>query len=437
MGEERVALGHREQERLVMLRMVEERRMTRGDAAGALKLSIRQIGRLLSRLREEGAKGLVHRLRGRRSNRRLPEEVRRQALGLLSQEKYRGFRPTLASEHLWRIGVSVSRETTRRWMSGAGLWRSRKKRVKKVHVWRERRAAFGELVLLDSSDHDWLEGRGPRLKLIALIDDATSRLRGHFFESETTEANMLAMREWLECFGLPLSLYTDRHSIYAPQERSRTEEDLHGQAEPTQFGRALEELSIEWIPAYSPQAKGRIERLFETLQDRLVKEMRVADIDSCEAANRFLEDVFVPFWQRRFTVQARNARDAHRPLTKTHDLDAVFSLRHTRVLDAAYTLSFQGQRWRIPRSHIVPGLRKARVQLEQRLNGALKVRFRAHTLSLEPAPAPQRADTTPARHVADRSTLGLRRSSKPHPAHPWRTTWSKAQRLKDSLTSPS
>jgi DNA-binding transcriptional ArsR family regulator len=437
MGEERVALGHREQERLVMLRMVEERRMTRGHAAGALKLSIRQIGRLLSRLREEGAKGLVHRLRGRRSNRRFPEGGRRQALALLSQEKYRGFGPTLASEHLWRIGVSVSRETTRRWMSGAGLWRSRKKRVKKVHVWRERRAAFGELVLLDSSDHDWLEGRGPRLKLIALIDDATSRLRGRFFESETTEANMLAMREWIECFGLPLSLYTDRHSIYAPPQRSRTEEDLHGPAEPTQFGRALEELGIEWIPAYSPQAKGRVERLFDTLQDRLVKEMRVADIDSCEDANRFLEDVFVPFWQRRFTVQARNARDAHRPLTKTHDLDAVFSLRHTRVLDAAYTLSFQGQRWRIPRSHIVPGLRKARVQLEQRLNGALKVRFRAHTLSLEPAPAPQRADTTPARPVADRSTLGLHRSSKPRPTHPWRTAWSKAQRSKNDSSQPA
>jgi transposase len=437
MGEERVALGHREQERLVMLRMVEERRVTRGEAARALKLSIRQIGRLLSRLREEGAKGLVHRLRGRRSNRRFPEGGRRQALGLLSQEKYRGFGPTLASEHLSRVGVEVSRETLRRWMSEAGLWRCRKKRVKKVHVWRERRAAFGELVLLDSSDHDWLEGRGPRLKLIAFIDDATSRLRGRFFESETTEANMLALREWIECFGLPLSLYTDRHSIYAPQERSRTEEDLHGQAEPTQFGRALEELGIEWIPAYSPQAKGRVERLFETLQDRLVKEMRVADIDSCEAANRFLEDCFVPFWERRFTVRARNPRDAHRHLTKNHDLDAIFSLRHTRVLDAGYTLSFQGQRWRIPRSEIVPGLRKARVEVEQRLNGALKVRFRGHTLSLQPAPAPQRADTTPARPVADRSTLGLRRSSKPRPTHPWRKTWSKTQRTKNTPTQPA
>jgi len=356
---------------------------------------------------------------------------------LLSQEKYQGFRPTLSSEHLLRIGVSVSRETTRRWMLEAGLWRSRKKRAKRVHVWRERRASFGELVLLDSSDHKWLEGRGPRLRLITLIDDATSRFRGRFFARETTEANMLAMREWIEHCGIPLAVYTDRHSIYAPAKRSRTQENLYGQAEPTQFGRALEELGIEWIPAYSPQAKGRIERLFETLQDRLVKEMRVADINSCEAANRYLDDVFCPFWERRFTVRPRNYRDAHRPLSKAHDLDAAFSLRYTRTLDAAYTLSFEGQRWRIPRAEIVPGLRKAHVQVEQRLNGALKVRFRGRTLSLEPAPAPQRADTAPARHAADRSTLGMHRSSKPRPSHPWRTAWSKAQRLKDSLTSPS
>ena len=294
-----------------------------------------------------------------------------------------------------------------------------------------------ELVLLDSSDHEWLEGRGPRLKLIAFIDDATGRFRGRFFESETTTANMLTLREWITCFGRPLSLYTDRHSIYAPPQRSRAEEDLHGQAPPTQFGRALEELGIEWIPAYSPQAKGRVERLFGTLQDRLVKELRVAEVESCETANRFLKDVFFEFWEQRFTVQPRDVRDAHRPPSRDHDLDAIFSLRHTRVLDSAYTLSFQGQRWRIPRSEIVPGLRKARVEVEQRLNGALKVRFRGHTLSLQPAPAPQRADTTPARPVADRSTLGLRRSSKPRPTHPWRKTWSKTQRTKNTPTQPA
>jgi hypothetical protein len=430
MGEERVSLGRRDQERLVALREVAGGRLRRGEAGERLRLSVRQVGRLLKRLSEEGAKGLVHRLRGRRSNRRLAETERRRAVAVLSEEKYRGFGPTLASEHLSRAGLEVSRETLRGWMSAAGLWRSRKKRVKKVHVWRERRAAFGELVLLDSSDHDWLEGRGPRLKLIAFIDDATGRFRGRFFERETTTANMLALREWLEGFGRPLSLYTDRHSIYAPQPRSGAEEDLHGQAPPTQFGRALEELGIEWIPAYSPQAKGRVERLFGTLQDRLVKELRVAEVDNCETANRFLSDFFFEYWERRFVVLAREARDAHRPLSKHHDLDAILSLRHDRRLDSAYTLSLEGQRWRIPRTEIVPGLRKARVEVEQRLNGALKVRFRGHTLSLEPAPAPQRADTPPARHAADCSIPGLRRSSKPHPKHPWRTAWSKAQRLK-------
>ena len=431
MGEERVALGRRDQERLVGLREVEAGHLRRREAAARLRLSVRQVGRLLRRLSAEGVKGLVHRLRGCRSNRRLSEAQRREALALLSQEKYRGFGPTLAAEHLSRVGVEVSRETLRGWMSEAGLWRPRRKRVKKVHTWRERRAAFGELVLLDSSDHDWLEGRGPRLRLIAFIDDATGRFRGRFFERETTLANMLALREWLECFGRPLSLYTDRHSIYAPQPRSRAEEDLHGQAPPTQYGRALEELGIEWIPAYSPQAKGRVERLFGTLQDRLVKELRIAEIDSCEAANHFLEAFFFEYWERRFVVPARDARDAHRPLSRHHDLDAILCLRYTRRLDSAYTLSFHGQRWRIPRGEILPGLRKAQVEVEQRLNGPLKVRFRGRHLSLEPAPAAIRVDR-PARPAADRSPSSRPRNAEPAPDHPWRIAWSKAQRLKNA-----
>jgi transposase len=437
MGEERVSLGARDQERLVDLRQVERGGLTRRQAASRLGLSVRQIGRLLRRLREEGAKGLIHRLRGRRSNRRLSEETRVRAMDHLSQPKYRGFGPTLASEHLCRVGVEVSRETARRWMSQAGLWRSRRKRVKKVHVWRERRAAFGELVLLDGSDHDWLEGRGPRLHLIGFIDDATGRFRGRFFESETTAANMEGLRDWVECFGRPLSLYTDRHSIYAPKPRSRSEEDLHGQAPPTQFGRALEELGIEWIPAYSPQAKGRVERLFGTLQDRLVKELRVADVDTCEGANRFLAEVFFEFWEKRFVVQPREAQDDHRRLTKSHDLDAILSLRYCRCLDAAYTLSFQGRRWRIPRHEIVPGLRRARVEVEQRLNGALKVRFRGRHLSLEPAPVASPADLRPARPAHDRSPDLRPQPKKPAPNHPWRIAWSKAQRRKNADASPS
>ena len=435
MGEERVALGKREQERLVALREVEGGRLGRARAGKRLGLSVRQVGRLLRRLAGEGAKGLVHRLRGRRSNRRIPEARRRKAIALLSQEKYRGFGPTLASEHLSRAGIEVSRETLRRWMSEAGLWRSRGRRVKRVHVWRERRAAFGELVLVDSSDHDWLEGRGPRLKLIALIDDATGRFYGRFFESETTAANMATLREWIERFGLPLALYTDRHSIYAPKPRSRAEEDLHGQAPPTQFGRVLEELGIEWIPAYSPQAKGRVERLFGTLQDRLVKELRVAEVDTCEAANRFLAEVFFDFWEKRFVVQPRDTRDAHKRPAKGHDLDAIFSLRHSRCLDAAYTLSFQGKRWRIPRHEIVPGLRRARVEVEERLNGPLKARFRGRHLSLEPAPVATPADLRPARPTPDRSADLRPQPRKPAPTHPWRNTWSKAQRRKNTAAS--
>jgi hypothetical protein len=436
MGEEQVALGHREQERLVELRQVEQGHRTRQQAAQRLSVSVRQVGRLLLRLGKEGAKGLVHRLRGRQSNHRLSEEARRKALAVLSQEKYRGFGPTLSAEHLSRAGLAMSRETVRCWMSGEGLWQPRKKRVKKVHAWRERRAAFGELVQLDSSDHDWLEGRGPRLRLVALIDDATNRFWGRFFESETTAANMQTLRGWIERHGRPQALYTDRHSIYAPPQRSRAQEELRGAAPPTQFGRALEELGIEWIPAYSPQAKGRVERLFGTLQDRLVKELRIAEAQNAERANRFLEDVFVPAWEQRFVLQPRDPRDAHRPLIKAHDLDAIFSLRHTRRLDSAYTLSFAGQRWRIPRAEIVPGLRNAHVEVEQRLNGALKARFRNRQLSLEPAPAAPRADLQPAQPTADRSLPPAPRKTTPAPTHPWRQPWSKSQRLKDCPAPP-
>jgi hypothetical protein len=203
---------------------------------------------------------------------------------------------------------------------------------------------------MDTSDHDWLEGRGPRLYLIAMIDDATSRLWGRFVESDSTAENLLTLRGWLERQGRPLALYTDKNTIFqAPRWAELI--DRYGPPAPTHFAAALEELRTEWIPAQSPQAKGRVERLFETLQDRLVKEMRIAGIDSAEQADRYFRETFIPFWDERFTVAPRSSHNAHRPLGSFR-LDSVLCRRFERKVATDYTLRLSGQRWLIPRAHV-------------------------------------------------------------------------------------
>ena len=385
-GEDVLALNQRDRDRLKELHAVVRGQQKVGEASRHLGLSPRQVRRLVRRLRREGDRGVIHRLRGRPSNRRIPEQVRERALALLAREEYRDFAPTLAAEHLERIGIGVSRETVRSWQTEAGLWKPGRQKIEAVHVWRQRRPAFGELVLMDTSDHDWLEGRGPRLYLVAMIDDATSRLWGRFVESDSTAENLRTLRGWLELFGRPLALYTDKNTIFQTP-RSAELIDRYGPPPPTDFGTALEELRIEWIPAHSPQAKGRVERLFETLQDRLVKEMRIAAISSVEQADRYLRETFLPFWNERFTITPRSSHDAHRPLGSFR-LDSVLCHRFERVVSTDYTLRLNGQRWLIPRAHVQPGLRHSRVLIEKRLDGSSWVRYRGRHLPLQLAPPP-------------------------------------------------
>ena len=385
-GEDVLALNQRDRDRLKELHAVVRGQQQVGEASRHLGLSPRQVRRLVRRLRREGDRGVIHRLRGRPSNRRISEQVRERALALLAREEYRDFAPTLAAEHLERIGIGVSRETVRSWQTEAGLWKPGRQKIEAVHVWRQRRPAFGELVLMDTSDHDWLEGRGPRLYLVAMIDDATSRLWGRFVESDSTAENLRTLRGWLERYGRPLALYTDKNTIFQTP-RSAELVDRYGPAPPTDFGAACEELRIEWIPAHSPQAKGRVERLFDTLQDRLVKEMRIAAVASVEQADRFFREQFLPFWNERFTVAPRSSRDAHRPLG-TLRLDSVLCHRFQRKVSTDYTLRLNGQRWLIPRAHVRPGLRHSRVLIEQRLDGSSWVRHRGRHLPLRPAPPP-------------------------------------------------
>lgn len=426
-GEDVLALNQGDRDRLKELHAVIRGRLRVCEAARHLGLSGRQTRRLVRRVEREGDRGVLHRLRGRASNRAIPEQVRERAVALLKQEKYRDFGPTLAAEHLERIGIQVSRETVRGWQAREGLWKVRRQKVEAVHVWRERRAAFGELVLMDTSDHDWLEGRGPRLYLVAMIDDATSRLWGRFVETDSTEENLRTLRGWLELYGRPLALYTDKNSIF---QTARSADQLHrdGPAPPTHFAEALGELRIEWIPAHSPQAKGRVERAFDTLQDRLLKEMRIAGVCSATDADRFLREQFLPFWNKRFTKQPRSSHDAHRPLGCSL-LDSVLCKRHTRQITSDYTLSLDGRRWLVPRAHVQPGLRKSSVLVEQRLDGTCWARYRGKRLPLQPLPPPAPVAASPSGlrppGLAAKPLRLPRPKPKPGPDHPWRKPFSR------------
>jgi hypothetical protein len=429
MEEERISLSVRERERLKVLHQVEEGHLQQIEAARRLRLTDRQVRRLQARLRRAGDRGIVHGLRGRCSNRKIPEALRQGALRELRQGCYAGFGPTLAAEHLARQGLGVSRETLRQWMSQAGLWRPRRQRVKAVHVWRPRRSAAGELVMMDSSPYRWLEERVPPCQLIALIDDATSRVWGRLVEHDSTEENLRTLRGWLERYGRPLALYTDKNSLFVTARRPEREEQLRDTPARTQFGRALAELDIEWIAAHSPQAKGRIERLFGTLQDRLVKEMRLAGIDTLEAANRFLEITFWPFWEKRFAVPPAQSSDAHRRLERPHRLEQILSLRVARTVASDHTVIWKGQRWGVRRADVCAGLRGARAEIERRLDGRHWLRFRGRYLPLQACPAAPRP-TSPS-GLRPPGPVGrqpkpptqVKNHYSPPPDHPWRKPW--------------
>ncbi len=430
MGEERIELSARERERLKVLDEIQQGHLSQVEASGRLRLSTRQVRRLERRVEAEGDGGVVHRLRGRPSNRKISPSRRERVLGEV-RARYADFGPTLAAEKLAAQKMTVSRETLRKWMIEAGVWRARRKRLERVHVWRQRRASWGELVMMDSSPFRWLEERGPQLQLIALIDDATSRIWGRFAEHDTTLENLRTLEGWLRRYGRPLALYTDKNSMFFTTRPVQWAEQLEGQRRArTQFARALGELGIEAIAAHSPQAKGRIENLFGTLQDRLVKEMRLAQVSRIEEANRFLAEVFIPFWEGRFAVEPRCSRDAHRRLEREPRLEEILSVREPRQVAPDYTVRWRGELLAIPRAEVRAGLRGARIEVEQRLDGTRWARFRGAYLSLRPCPGASGLSTSPSGLRPPGLVDKPRAKSKyiPPPDHPWRRTFLNGQK---------
>ena len=384
-------MSQKEVQRLSVLRRVLDEGLGQAQAAQQLGVSVRQIKRLCRRLREEGASGLVSRRRGRPSNRRIDPVQREWYLDLV-RAHYADFGPQLAHEYLKREhGLGFSVETLRGWMMAAGLWRAKQRRAKRVHSPRPRRACLGELVQIDGSHHDWFEGRSTKCCLIAFIDDATGRVLGaRFFEQETTPGYLAVLHALVQRHGAPLALYSDRHGIFT---KSGPED-----AKPTQFERALLQLNIEPICAHSPQAKGRVERLFQTLQDRLCKAMRLQGIDTIAQANSWLDE-YLHEHNRRFAVQAQNPEDMHRPRCGTAQaLGDICSLHHQRQLSAQGACKFEGQILQLLPGQAHAPKARAMVDIAQHEDGTLRLSYRGQALMHrshalhEPSPQRQPAD---------------------------------------------
>jgi hypothetical protein len=391
-----------ERDRLVALKKAKKKLITQKQAAEELGITERHLRRLLRELNRRGDQVVAHGLRGLPSNRKISADTEKEAVAILSQPVYRGFGPTLASEYLAKKhDIAVSRETVRRWMVQAKLWRARKQQVEEIHQWRPRRSRFGELVQWDTSKHDWLEGRGEEMLLINMIDDATSRWFARFVGSDSTVENMNLLERYVEKQGRPLSFYTDRAALFQTAVKTKRDESRAGkdrkELPPTQIGRALQELGIAWIPAHSPQAKGRVERGFQTAQDRLVKGMRVAGIKTLEQANQYLETEFLPWVNATLAVAPASADDAHRPLEKHHDLAAILSYVETRQVDNNYTFPLDNKLYQIARKSICSGLRGSDVRVEKRRDGSVAARFRDRYLSVsECAERPRAKSVKPA-----------------------------------------
>jgi hypothetical protein len=378
MEKNRVEMSQRERDVLKVMSSVLKGERTQAEAARLLRRSDRQIRRLLRRMEADGDVAVVHRLRGKPSNRRLAAAVRDQALELY-KSRYAGFGPTLASEKLSQEHeLSMARETLRQLLLKEGLW-ERKRRRDKHRQRRERRACFGEMVQADASTHDWLEGRGPMLTLVGMIDDATGRLLCRFHESETTVAYMEVLGRWMSKHGRPVSWYSDRHGIFRAEEKVSGYDEKRSVA--TQFSRALCELGMELILANSPQAKGRVERAWGTAQDRLAKELRLARTRTIDQANAVLEGKFLPWFNRRCTVKPASPNDAHRPIGDL-DVNAILSIQEERVVANDYTIRFQTRVYQLL-APALPGQRGGKVTVEKRADGTMKIRFKGRYLEYQ------------------------------------------------------
>jgi hypothetical protein len=371
-----VSMSKQEFGRLEVLLRVQSGSLRIADACELIGLHRRQVFRLLRGLKRDGASSLLSRRRGKPSNHRLPAEVRTLALSIV-RERYADFGPTLAAEKLAEHhGCSISRETLRGWMIADGLWQDRRHRLPSPHQPRRRRDCLGELVQIDGSEHAWFEDRGPPCTLLGFVDDATSRLMQlRFVASESAFDYFRSTRAYLEEHGKPVAFYSDKHGIFRVNSK-----DAAGGDGVTQFGRALLALNIDIICANSPQAKGRIERAFGTLQDRMVKELRLAGISSIAAANEWVPG-FMTAYNARFGRDPANVKDLHRPLTQSDDLDEILAWREERTVTHNLTLHYDRMMLLLEPTPLARGLVRKKVEVVNYPDGRFAVQFNGTALS--------------------------------------------------------
>lgn len=409
-----LTMSEKELNRLEVMQRLEERRLAQKGAAVMLGVSERQIRRLLSRYRSAGASGLVSQRRGKASNHQLSAAVKKKGIDLL-HGKYRGFGPTLAREKLVEVeGLKISDESVRQIMIEEGLWKAHKSRKVMTHQMRDRRACFGELVQIDGSPYDWFEGRATSCTLLVLIDDASGKLLGlRFVERESFHSYVQVVKSYLERYGKPVAFYSDKHSIFRVNIPNKSKGDNL-----TQFGRAMKELDIEIICANTPQAKGRVERANQTLQDRLVKEMHLRSISSMEQGNVYLPEFMADFNQR-FAVPARSQNDAHRPVNKQDNLEHILTWQEPRLLSKNLTLQFKKVVYQIQTKRPSYALRNAQVTVCEDAQGTVVILYHGKELAYTIFHKQEHQSEIVETKNVNLALQNQSKAHKPAPNHPW------------------
>jgi len=382
MRKDILIMSLKEIKRLQIIQKVLEKEINQQEAAAILRISDRQVRRVVKRVRKEGAKGIVHRMRGRKGNRRINQKIRYQVIGIY-RKVYEGFGPRLASEKLLeREKIKVNEETLRLWLIEEGLWKKQKGQKEKKRSWRSRKDHYGAMIQMDGSHHHWLERRGHKLVLMGYIDDATGRAYGRFYDYEGTQPAFDSLKGYVKKNGIPKSIYLDKHSTYKINKAQRYKEwPFRDEEELTQFARGCQQLGIELIYAHSPQAKGRIERLFETFQDRLVKELRLEKVKTLKEANQALQ-YYLPKFNQRFSVAAKQPGNLHRPIVGI-DLKEILSVQREHVLRNDRTFVHQKQWYQV-----MDRTRANKIMVHEYLNGRMAVKYGKNRLTYKPIEGP-------------------------------------------------
>lgn len=425
-GKDIIMVSQRELKRLHIIQKAINKELSQVKAAEVLLLTSRQIRRIIKKIREEGDKGIRHRLRGKPSNRVISKKVKEKAIKFY-RGKYKGFGPTLASEKLLELeGIKISKETLRTWLIESGDWK--KVRKSRTHrQWRERKHYFGEMAQMDGSHHDWLEGRGSDLVLMGYIDDATNMIYARFYEYEGTMPAMESFKYYIKKYGIPMSVYLDRHTTYKSTGKPTIEDELANKLPKSQFERALDELGVRVIHAYSPQAKGRIERLFKTLQDRLIKEMRLEGIKTIQEANAFIEKYLLKH-NKRFAIKPAAKEDMHREIPNGLDIDGILCIKTERGLRNDFTVTHNCKLYQIEDT-----LRTKKVTVEERLNGRMFITHKGKALRFK------EINSRPFKEKPQKP-FKIRKRYIPPKDHPWRKlslgrhTMNKQNNLKEIIT---